>query len=366
VVQWESLLLRVGPILAFLVCVTIVAELADGLGVFSTLAQGAARLAHGSVLGLWLLIVGVAVTSTAVLSLDTTAVLVTPVVLALARQLDLDVTLFAYTTVWLANTASLFLPVSNLTNLLALSALPHHSARDFAVLTWPAALASVLITVLALVVIFHRSLRGRYRRVQVQPTAHRGLLVLGMIVCGALGPAFLLGVDVVVASAVAAGILLLACAAGARPLLSWRLLPWQLVIGVGALFILVQFAHDHGLGAALSHAAGHGISGPALLQLAGVGALGANMVNNLPSYLALEPVTDGSPLRLAALLVGVNAGPLITPWASLATLLWAGRCRAAGVAVSWRRFAVRGAVLVPPLLAISVLALRLSFVGNLG
>ena len=56
--QWESLLHRVGPILAFLVCVTIVAELADGLGVFSTLAQGAARLAQGSVLGLWLLIVG--------------------------------------------------------------------------------------------------------------------------------------------------------------------------------------------------------------------------------------------------------------------------------------------------------------------
>jgi arsenical pump membrane protein len=57
-VQWESLLVRVGPILAFLVCATIVAELADGLGVFSTLAQGAARLAQGSVLGLWLLIVG--------------------------------------------------------------------------------------------------------------------------------------------------------------------------------------------------------------------------------------------------------------------------------------------------------------------
>jgi arsenical pump membrane protein len=106
-------------------------------------------VAQGSVLGLWLFIVGVAVTSTAVLSLDTTAVLVTPVGLAPARRLGLDVALFASTAVWLANTASLFLPVSNLTNLLALSALPSHSVRDFAVLTWPAALTSVLITVLA-------------------------------------------------------------------------------------------------------------------------------------------------------------------------------------------------------------------------
>ena len=37
-----------------------------------------------------------------------------------------------------------------------------------------------------------------------------------------------------------------------------------------------------------------------------------------------------------ALLVGVNAGPLITPWASLATLLWLQRCRTAGIAVPWR------------------------------
>jgi len=359
-VQWESLLHRVRPILAFLVCVTIVAELADGLGVFSTLAQGAARLAQGSVLGLWLLIVGVAVTSTAVLSLDTTAVLVTPVVLALARQLGLDVALFAYTAVWLANTASLFLPVSNLTNLLALSALPSHSVRDFAVLTWPAALTSVLITVLALAVIFRRSLRGRYQRLAAQPAAHRGLLVLGMIVCGALGPALLLGVNVVVASAVAAAILAVGCAIGARSLLTWRLLPWQLVLGVGLLFILVQIAHDHGLGAALGRAAGHGSSGVALAQLCGVGAVGANLVDNLPSYLALEPAADASPLRLAALLVGVNGGPLITPWASLATLLWAARCRSAGVPVSWTRFAARGAVLVPLLLTMSVTSLWLA------
>ncbi|HEX7212000.1 MAG TPA: hypothetical protein VF241_13835 [Propionibacteriaceae bacterium] len=93
---------------------------------------------------------------------------------------------------------------------------------------------------------------------------------------------------------------------------------------------------------------------------AGVGAVGANLVDNLPSYLALEPAADASPLRLAALLVGVNAGPLITPWASLATMLWAARCRSASVAVSWRRFAARGAVLVPLLLPMSVTSLWLA------
>ena len=65
--------------------------------------------------------------------------------------------------------------------------------------------------------------------------------------------------------------------------------------------------------------------------MSGLGTLGANLIDNLPAYLALEPAAADSPLRLAALLVGVNAGPVITPWASLATLLWAARCRSAGV-----------------------------------
>jgi arsenical pump membrane protein len=358
-VDLAGLVARVGPILGFVVCITVVAELASGIGVFTMIARGASRLAGGSVLRLWLLVVLVAVAATTVLSLDTTAVLLTPVVLALAAQLGLDRAVFAYTAVWLANTASLLLPVSNLTNLLAVSRLPGYDAARFAALTWPAALACVLVTVALLALVFRRSLRGRYTLGSAAPVADRRLLVLGTGVCALLGPSFLLGVDVFLASAVAAGILVLACAFTRPSLLSWRLLPWQLVVGVSVLFVAVQYAHDHGLGALLGTAAGTGESWPALLRLTGLAALGANVVDNLPSYLALEPTADGSPLRVVALLVGVNAGPLLTPWASLATLLWAARCRSAGVAVSWGRFALRGLLLVPVLLVTAVTALWL-------
>jgi arsenical pump membrane protein len=153
--------------------------------------------------------------------------------------------------------------------------------------------------------------------------------------------------------------LVVACAATRPALLTWRLLPWPLVVGVGLLFVVVQYAHDHGLGTLLGAAAGQGESWPALLRMTGLAALGANGVDNLPSYLALEPTAAGSPLRLAALLVGVNAGPLLTPWASLATLLWAARCRSAGLTVSWGWFALRGLLLVPPLLVAAVTALWL-------
>lgn len=53
------------------------------------------------------------------LSIDTTAVLLAPIGLALAAELGLSALPFAFASIWLANSASLLLPVSNLTNLLA-------------------------------------------------------------------------------------------------------------------------------------------------------------------------------------------------------------------------------------------------------
>lgn len=344
---------RVVPILVFLVAMTVLAELSDRIGVFARIAAVAARLGRGSVLLLWLLITGAAVLVTAVLSLDTTAVLVTPVALALARRLGLDRLLFAYTTVWLANTASLFLPSSNLTNLLALQrlAIP---ARDFAGFTWPVATAAVLITVAVLMIMFRRSLRGRYVRSPLDPAPDRMLLIVAFAVCAALGPMIVAGLRVEVA-AVNAALVITVTTAARRPdlllaaLRSGQLLPWRLVLGVAVLFVLVQLAHDHGLPAVLIQVSGTGQQWPELARLTLFGIGAANLINNLPAYLALEPVAD-SLVRTTALLIGVNAGPLITPWASLATLLWAGRCRAAGLRISWRDFALRGLLLVPVLL----------------
>jgi arsenical pump membrane protein len=165
---------------------------------------------------------------------------------------------------------------------------------------------------------------------------------------------------VTVAAVIGALVLVVACLIRRPGLLRWKLLPWPLVLGVSVLFVLVQIAHAYGLSTLVGELVGQGTAWLDLLRLAGVSAVAANLLNNLPAYLAVEPTALDSPVRLAALLVGVNAGPLITPWASLATLLWAGRCRAAGLQVSWLRFAGLGAVLVPLCLVVGTGALMLS------
>ena len=116
---FQELAARTVPVLAFVVAMSLVTEMVDDAGLFRVVTERLAALGRGSVFLLWLLVVGLATVSTVFLSLDTTAVLVTPVVVLLAVHARIPPLPFALTTIWLANTASLLLPVSNLTNLLA-------------------------------------------------------------------------------------------------------------------------------------------------------------------------------------------------------------------------------------------------------
>ncbi len=343
---------RLLPVLAFLVAATVLAELADRAGVFDVAAGRAARLGRGRTPVLFALVVLLATATTVVLSLDTTAVLVTPVVLALARRLNLDPFPFAFAAVWLANTASLLLPVSNLTNLLAVDRL-ELSPAHYAGRTAAAAAVAVAVTVLALALAHHRSLRGRYLLPGPEPRRDRVLLWTSALACLALVPAVLTGLPVAVVFGAAAAVVVAATALRSPRVLRPSLVPWRLVLLVEGLFLVVSAAGPHGLDALLRGVAG---PGDAPGRVVAAAAVGGNLVNNLPAYLALERVIP--PSHLLDVLVGVDLGPLVLPWASLATLLWHERCKAAGVVVPWTTYAVRGVLLVPPLLLLSSLALH--------
>ncbi|WP_227492487.1 SLC13 family permease [Brevibacterium sp. CFH 10365] len=350
------------PVLAFVLAMTIVAELASVAGVFTVLAGHLALWGRGRVTVLWALVLVMIVLITAFMSLDTTAVLVTPIIVVLARRIGLSPLPFALATVWLANTGSLFLPVSNLTNLIAGDTFGAAPA-DFIGFLWAPALASVLITIGMLTIVYRRSLTGRYRLDTPAEAPDRLLLIIAMVVVGLLVPLLVSGIDVAVVAGGAAAVLFIAFAIRNRGALSFGLVPWRTLGFAASLFVLVQAAHSHGLAAVATAAAGTGDDVVGLLQVAAVGALGANAVNNLPAFMALAPVAE-SPLRMGALLIGVNLAPLVSPWASLATLLWHQRLKSLGVEISWRRYALLGAVLAVVLVPITVVALWAAGTGG--
>jgi arsenical pump membrane protein len=77
---WDIAIMRGGPVLGFLVAITVLAELADRAGVFDAAAAVCARAARGSTARLFVLIAVLGTLTTVTMSLDTTAVLLTPVV----------------------------------------------------------------------------------------------------------------------------------------------------------------------------------------------------------------------------------------------------------------------------------------------
>ncbi|RZT17273.1 arsenite efflux membrane protein ArsB [Kribbella sp. VKM Ac-2569] len=344
---------RIAPVLVFLVAVTVIAELADHAKVFDVAAREAAHLARGRVWRLWLLVVALATGLTIVLSLDTCAVLLTPVVLSMARQLDIPPKLFAFTTVWLAGTASLLLPVSNLTNLLALHPFRKLDVNYLSV-SWRPALAAIVITVVVLAALFHRDLPRRYI-VPPTPAVEDKVLFWGSAaVCLLLGPAFVSGIEVAWPASIGALVLVVLFAVRRRSVLRWSLIPFKLVGIVVVLFTVVGFLSSHGLEDLLRRVAGT----TSELRLSATAALGANLFDNLPAYLAMEPVAADSPHRMLALLIGVNCGCLLTLWGSLATLLWRARCDAARVDISWWSFLWRGLILTPLVVTGAVLSLN--------
>ena len=202
------------------------------------------------------------------------------------------------------------------------------------------------VTVLGLAGWHRQHLTGRYAVPTVAPATDKVLFFGTAAACALLVPALLLGVEVAIASAGAA-LLALAFAAWRRPQgLTPSLVPWRLVLLVLGLFLVVAAVGPLGVDELLRN----GVGGS--LRTSFVAAGGANVVNNLPAYLAVERVVPHD--QLLPLLLGVNLGPLITPWGSLATLLWAERCRAKGVQIGWITYAAAGLVLVPVLLLTTV------------
>jgi arsenical pump membrane protein len=358
---------RILPILLFLATVLVMADLTAEAGLFDLVATWLAIRAGGHFGRLFFACVALAALTTIVLNLDTTAVLLTPVMLAVAGKLrvgdegkHVPALPLAMCTVWLANTASLLLPVSNLTNLLAAGRV-NLSFMAFAARMSAAQGASLLVAATLLWLFYwRRSRRGadRYEPPSPYRSADGKLLGVTALACLFFIAAILTGMQLQIASTIAAAVVVLAFAIRRRSALRWTLIPWRLPVFVTGLFFVVQTISLHLLHPLTSALVSQSDGTAGTFRAAAVGAVLANLVNNLPAYLAGEAaVAAGNHVQLLGLLIGVNVGPVITPWASLATLLWFERCLSSGVRVPLLRYTLTSACLAVIGIALATAAL---------
>ena len=338
--DWSPFVLVAGLLLVGLV--------ADDDGLFAAAGQRLARTARSGVLLFLGATVLVAVV-TALLNLDTSVAFLTPVLVYTARSRGERDAPLLYGCLLLSNAGSLFLPGSNLTNLIVLGHLHLDGAR-FLARMWAPALAALVVTAAVVAAVEHRALRVRSG--DVAPP-ERPVLGLGL------------------AAVAAATVLVLVLRSPALPVAAvgviatgTRLATGRKRLGhVADVLGLPLLTGLFGVAVALG-TLGRAWSGPATLLshldlwgTAALAAVGSVLVNNLPAASLLAARTPHQPF---ALLIGLNLGPNLFVTGSLAWLLWLRSARGAGAQPSLGEASRLGVVAVPASMAAALAVLTLS------
>ncbi|MCD4525560.1 SLC13 family permease [Nocardioides sp. cx-173] len=357
---------HLAPVVAFLATILVVADVCARAGLFAALgrllrpgpdrAHGPRRLFTAAFL--------VAAAVTAVLSLDATVVLLTPVVVGAAVAIGTSPTPGAYACLRMANSASLLLPVSNLTNLLAM---PHLDLTfaGFALTMAPVLAAVLVVEYVALRVVFRRELStpvsdgGEVGAPAMEPfpVAVVALMLAGFAVTSPLG------LEPYAVSSVAALVLVgwgrRRRLVGAREVL--RAAHPGFACFVLALGVVVAAISEGFLGDLVARALPSSTTLGALALIAALATVLANLLTNLSATLLLVPLLAplGDTAVLAALL-GLNIGAGLTYSGSLANLLWARHLGRYGERPDLRRFHRVSLALTPLSLAAAVAALWLA------
>jgi arsenical pump membrane protein len=282
-----------------------------------------------------------------------------------AARLRVNARPHLYACAHLSNSASLLLPVSNLTNLLALKASGLSFVRFAALmgLPWLAAIGAEFLVLRRFFAADLTAVEPAQPTDEPTPSPPWAAIVtvaatlVGFIVAEAIG--------VSPAWAAAAG----ALALSVRSLLSKkaslatiaRAIDLPFLLFVLALAVVVRALIDNGLGSHLRAWLPQpgGLAG--LLGIAVVSAIAANVINNLPAVLMLIPlVAAAGPAIVLAVLIGVNIGPNLTYTGSLATMLWRRVLHQHGHKTTLTEFTAVGALATPAALIGAVAALWVS------
>ncbi len=353
-------------VLAFFAGLLLLAGAIRSHGALGGLLDRVERWSGTSTRRLLLTVAAATVVVTALLSNDAAALILAPELFARLRRRGLSVAPFALLIAFIANAASLLLPISNPVNLLILDR-SNLALAVYLPTVSPAAVVAVLITAVACLPAVARLLPSTTAPAPMaawsssRPTRARwwlATLLFALIVTDVVFAAFRLpiGPPTLGAGLVAATVVSLE-GAGMAPL---RNLSWSILALVAGFAVLASGLARAGW---LAHAAASLAGAGGWLSGFYVGMVTAGIsggINNLPDALLVTSALQGGghhvgPPILAAI-TGADLGPNLAPLGSLSTILILAAARRSGEPVSWSR-TLRLGLLIGPLALVPSLVL---------
>lgn len=351
----------------FLIGMMTIAELARREGVFDWIAVHAVKSSKGSPVRLFSLIYAAGIFVTIFLSNDATAVVLTPAVQAAVKAAQAEPLPYLLICALIANAASFVLPISNPANLVVYAGGMPPLGHWLAIFGLPS-LVSIAVTFFVLRWASRKLLQGSMH----QSLKDKGLSVSGKLTLGGIG---FLAAALMTASALGLKLGAPACAAAVIVAIAItfqdrqafpdviKRISWSVIPLVAGLFVIIEALNGAGAQGLVVSALRELSSWPpaaAVLSSAFGLALLSNLMNNLPIGLiggAAVNAAGVTGILRDSVLIGVDLGPNLSVTGSLATILWLIAIRREGQSVGFFQFLRYGLLVMPPALALAVLAL---------